>query len=185
MLISVQPVHQALMTVPNVDNAYKMITSPTGTKFNQEVAERLSKLDHIVIVCGHYEGIDARINDYMDEEISLGDYILTGGELGACVLIDAVSRLVPGVITDASIQDESFTTGLLEYPQYTRPYEYDGKKVPDVLISGHHANIKKWQRFESLKQTYNKRPDLLDNIELSKEDKKYLEMIKNNEELKF
>ncbi len=185
MLISVQPVHQALVTVPNVEKAYKMITSPTGTKFNQEVAERLSKLDHIVIVCGHYEGIDARINDYMDEEISLGDYILTGGELGACVLIDAVSRLVPGVITDASIQDESFTTGLLEYPQYTRPYEYDGKKVPDVLISGHHANIKKWQRFESLKQTYHKRPDLLDNIELSKEDLKYLEMIKNNEELKF
>ncbi len=185
MLISVQPVHQALMIVPNVDKAYKMITSPTGTKFSQEVAERLSKLDHIVIVCGHYEGIDARINDYMDEEISLGDYILTGGELGACVLIDAVSRLVPGVITDASIQDESFTTGLLEYPQYTRPYEYDGKKVPDVLISGHHANIKKWQRFESLKQTYHKRPDLLDDIELSKEDKKYLEMIKNNEELKF
>lgn len=185
MLISVQPVHQAMMTIPNINNAYKLITSPSGTTFNQKVAERLSKLDHIVIVCGHYEGIDSRINDYIDEEISLGDYILTGGELAALTVIDAVSRLIPGVITEESIEDESFTTGLLEYPQYTRPYEYDGKKVPDVLISGHHANIKKWQRFESLKKTYFSRPDLLKNIELSKDDLKYLEMIKNGDELKF
>ena len=183
MLISVQPVHQAMQQVPNLDSAYKLITSPSGTTFNQKVAERLSKLDHIVIVCGHYEGIDSRINDYIDEEISLGDYILTGGELAALIVIDSVSRLIPGVITEDSIKDESFTTGLLEYPQYTRPYEYDGKKVPDVLVSGHHANIKKWQRFESLKKTYFNRPDLLENIELSKEDLKYLEMIKNGEEL--
>lgn len=183
MLISVQPVHQAMQQVPNLDSAYKLITSPSGTTFNQKVAERLSKLDHIVIVCGHYEGIDSRINDYIDEEISLGDYILTGGELAALTVIDSVSRLIPGVITEDSIKDESFTTGLLEYPQYTRPYEYDGKKVPDVLVSGHHANIKKWQRFESLKKTYFNRPDLLENIELSKEDLKYLEMIKNGEEL--
>ena len=183
MLISVQPVHQAMQQVPNLNNAYKLITSPSGTTFNQKVAERLSKLDHIVIVCGHYEGIDSRINDYIDEEISLGDYILTGGELAALTVIDSVSRLIPGVITEDSIKDESFTTGLLEYPQYTRPYEYDGKKVPDVLVSGHHANIKKWQRFESLKKTYFNRPDLLENLELSKEDLKYLEMIKNGEEL--
>ena len=183
MLISVQPVHQAMQQVPNLDSAYKLITSPSGTTFNQKVAERLSKLDHIVIVCGHYEGIDSRINDYIDEEISLGDYILTGGELAALTVIDSVSRLIPGVITEDSIKDESFTTGLLEYPQYTRPYEYDGKKVPDVLVSGHHANIKKWQRFESLKKTYFNRPDLLENIEFSKEDLKYLEMIKNGEEL--
>ena len=183
MLISVQPVHQAMQQVPNLDSAYKLITSPSGTTFNQKVAERLSKLDHIVIVCGHYEGIDSRINDYIDEEISLGDYILTGGELAALTVIDSVSRLIPGVITEDSIKDESFTTGLLEYPQYTRPYEYDGKKVPDVLVSGHHANIKIWQRFESLKKTYFNRPDLLENIEFSKEDLKYLEMIKNGEEL--
>jgi tRNA (guanine37-N1)-methyltransferase len=183
MLISVQPVHQAMQQVPNLESAYKLITSPSGTTFNQKVAERLSKLDHIVIVCGHYEGIDSRINAYIDEEISLGDYILTGGELAALTVIDSVSRLIPGVITEDSIMDESFTTGLLEYPQYTRPYEYDGKKVPDVLVSGHHANIKKWQRFESLKKTYFNRPDLLENIELSKEDLKYLEMIKNGEEL--
>ena len=183
MLISVQPVHQAMQQVPNLDSAYKLITTPSGTTFNQKVAERLSKLDHIVIVCGHYEGIDSRINDYIDEEISLGDYILTGGELAALTVIDSVSRLIPGVITEDSIKDESFTTGLLEYPQYTRPYEYDGKKVPDVLVSGHHANIKKWQRFESLKKTYFNRPDLLENIEFSKEDLKYLEMIKNGEEL--
>lgn len=179
MLISVEPIHLAMKTIPNIDKAYKILTSPSGNVYNQNRAEKLSKLDHIVIVCGHYEGIDNRILDYIDEEISIGDYVLTGGEIPACAIIDSIARLVPGVISDESIVGESFTMGLLEYPQYTRPYEYDGKKVPDVLVSGHHANIKKWQRYQSLKKTYEVRPELLGNIALTNEDIKMLEEIKN------
>ena len=179
MLISVGPIHLAMKTIPNIDKAYKILTSPSGNVYNQNKAEKLSKLDHIVIVCGHYEGIDNRILDYIDEEISIGDYVLTGGEIPACAIIDSIARLVPGVISDESIVGESFTMGLLEYPQYTRPYEYDGKKVPDVLVSGHHANIKKWQRYQSLKKTYEVRPELLGNIALTNEDIKMLEEIKN------
>lgn len=179
MLISVEPIHLAMKTIPNIDKAYKILTSPSGNVYNQNKAEKLSKLDHIVIVCGHYEGIDNRILDYIDEEISIGDYVLTGGEIPACAIIDSIARLVPGVISDESIIGESFTMGLLEYPQYTRPYEYDGKKVPDVLVSGHHANIKKWQRHQSLKKTYEVRPELLGNIALTNEDIKMLEEIKN------
>lgn len=179
MLISVEPIHLAMKTIPNIDKAYKILTSPSGNVYNQNKAEKLSKLDYIVIVCGHYEGIDNRILDYIDEEISIGDYVLTGGEIPACAIIDSIARLVPGVISDESIVGESFTMGLLEYPQYTRPYEYDGKKVPDVLVSGHHANIKKWQRYQSLKKTYEVRPELLGNIALTNEDIKMLEEIKN------
>ena len=179
MLISVEPIHLAMKTIPNIDKAYKILTSPSGNVYNQNKAEKLSKLDHIVIVCGHYEGIDNRILDYIDEEISIGDYVLTGGEIPACAIIDSIARLVPGVISDESIVGESFTMGLLEYQQYTRPYEYDGKKVPDVLVSGHHANIKKWQRYQSLKKTYEVRPELLGNIALTNEDIKMLEEIKN------
>ena len=179
MLISVEPIHLAMKTIPNIDKAYKILTSPSGNVYNQNRAEKLSKLDHIAIVCGHYEGIDNRILDYIDEEISIGDYVLTGGEIPACAIIDSIARLVPGVISDESIVGESFTMGLLEYPQYTRPYEYDGKKVPDVLVSGHHANIKKWQRYQSLKKTYEVRPELLGNIALTNEDIKMLEEIKN------
>ena len=179
MLISVEPIHLAMKTIPNIDKAYKILTSPSGNVYNQNKAEKLSKLDHIVIVCGHYEGIDNRILDYIDEEISIGDYVLTGGEIPACAIIDSIARLVPGVISDESIVGESFTMGLLEYPQYTRPYEYDGKKVPDVLVSGHHANIKKWQRYQSLKKTYEVRTELLGNIALTNEDIKMLEEIKN------
>lgn len=179
MLISVEPIHLAMKTIPNIDKAYKILTSPSGNVYNQNKAEKLSKLDHIVIVCGHYEGIDNRILDYIDEEISIGDYVLTGGEIPACAIIDSIARLVPGVISDESIVGESFTMGLLEYPQYTRPYEYDGKKVPDVLVSGHHANIKKWQRYQSLKKTYEVKPELLGNIALTNEDIKMLEEIKN------
>lgn len=185
MLISVEPVHKALISINNYQNAYKIITSPSGTKLEQKDVQRLAKKDHIIIICGHYEGIDSRINEYVDEEISIGDYILTGGELPACILIDSISRLIEDVISTDSLIDESFTQGLLEYPQYTRPLIYDNKKVPDVLLSGHHANIEKWRRFMSLKETYNKRPDLLEHIELSKQDKEYLELIKNNKEIEL
>lgn len=185
MLISVEPVHKALTSIKDYQNAYKIITSPSGTKLEQKDVQRLAKKDHIIIICGHYEGIDSRINEYVDEEISIGDYILTGGELPACILIDSISRLIEDVISTDSLIDESFTKGLLEYPQYTRPLIYDDKKVPDVLLSGHHANIEKWRRFMSLKETYKKRPDLLKQIELSKQDKEYLELIKNNKEIEL
>lgn len=143
---------------------YTVYMSPKGTVLDQKKAAELSELDHIVILCGHYEGVDQRaINAIVDEEISIGDYVLTGGEIPATILVDAVSRLVPGVLSDPECYEkESHTDGLLEYPQYTRPYEFRGEKVPDVLISGHHENIEKWRREMALKITAEKRPDLLE-----------------------
>ena len=178
MLIRVDPIYRALNTIEGLSSAHKILTSPSGNVWSQKKAEEFSKLNHIVIVCGHYEGIDARVLNYIDEEVSIGDYVLTGGEIPAGVIIDSVSRLVSGVIADDSTVNESFSMGLLEYPQYTRPQEFDGYKVPDILLSGHHANIKKWQRYEALKKTYIMRPELLDQIELSKDDLKMLEDIK-------
>lgn len=179
MLISVEPIHLAMKNIEGVEKAYKILTSPSGNVFTQKKAEELAKKNHFIIICGHYEGIDARILEYIDEEISVGDYVLTGGEIPACLLVDAISRLVPGVISEDSTSGESFTMGLLEYPQYTRPAIYDGKKVPDILLSGHHANINKWKRYMALKKTYLVRPDMLEKIELSLDDKKMLEEIKN------
>ncbi len=137
--------------------------SPAGTVLNQKKAEELSLYDNLIILCGHYEGVDRRIIDeIVDEEISIGDYVLTGGEIPACILTDCVSRLVDGVLSDPECYEkESISSGMLEYPQYTRPYEFHGVKVPDVLISGHHANIDKWREEEALKDTRAKRPDLL------------------------
>ena len=138
--------------------------SPQGKVLTQEKAQELSEYDNLIILCGHYEGIDARVlEEIVDEEISIGDYVLTGGELPACVLVDCVSRLKEGVLADKKCyEDESISCGRLEYPQYTRPYEFHGKKVPDVLISGNHAEIDKWRAEKSLEITKKKRPDLLD-----------------------
>ena len=138
--------------------------SPQGKVLTQEKAQELSKYDNLIILCGHYEGIDARVlEEIVDEEISIGDYVLTGGELPACVLVDCVSRLKEGVLADKKCyEDESISCGRLEYPQYTRPYEFHGKKVPDVLISGNHAEIDKWRAEKSIEITKKKRPDLLD-----------------------
>ncbi len=183
MLIRVEPIYQALQNIKGIDQAYKILTSPSGNVWNQAKAESLSKLDHIVIVCGHYEGIDARVLNYIDEEISIGDYVLTGGEIPAGVIIDSVSRLVEGVIASDSTLSESFTMGLLEYPQYTRPQVFNGEAVPDVLLSGHHANIKKWQKYQALKKTYLVRPELLDKMNLTKEEIDMLNQIK--EELDY
>ena len=138
--------------------------SPGGKVFNQADAKRLSEeYDNIVILCGHYEGVDQRIIDeIVDEEISIGDFVLTGGELPACIVSDAIARLCPGVLSDAEcFEKESHSSGLLEYPQYTRPYEFHGRTVPDVLLSGHHQNIEKWRQEESLKKTMEIRPDLI------------------------
>lgn len=181
MLIRVDPIHRALEALGNYQDAHVILTSPSGKVFDQQKAQELSKYEHLVIICGHYEGIDARVLKYVDEEISIGDYVLTGGEIPAATLVDAISRLVPGVISDDSTVKESFSEPLLEYPQYTRPAIYDGLEVPSVLISGHHANIQKWQRFEALKKTYLVRPELLNKAELSPSDLKMLEEIKNEE----
>ncbi len=138
--------------------------SPQGRVLTQKRAEELSEYDGLILLCGHYEGIDSRVlQEIVDEEISIGDYVLTGGELPACVLVDCVSRLKDGVLSDKKCyEDESISSGLLEYPQYTRPYEFHGKKVPDVLISGNHAEIDKWRAAQALRVTKEKRPDLLD-----------------------
>ena len=154
-----------------VYNAYKSIQSkdakviymsPQGKKLDQKKVEDLSKEKHLIILCGHYEGIDQRVIDkIVDEEISIGDYVLTGGEIPAMVLIDSVSRYIEGVLNQDSIKEESFSNGLLEYPQYTRPEVFEGEKVPEVLLSGNHQNIDKWRKEKSLEITKIKRPDLL------------------------
>ncbi len=179
MLIQCQPIIDNLKAINNYQNAYKIITSAQGNTFNQNKAKQLSEFEHIIIICGHYEGIDNRVLNYVDEEISIGDYILTGGEIPALTIIDSVIRLLPNAITDMSIEDESFESGLLEYPQYTKPYEYDGYKVPDVLISGNHEEIRKYRKFESIKKTYIKRPDLIETHKFDKEGILFLDHIKN------
>jgi tRNA (guanine37-N1)-methyltransferase len=153
-------------------------TSPQGKTFDQQLAINLKKEDEITIIAGHYEGIDERVvNEKVDLEISIGDYVLTGGEIPAMVIIDTISRLIPGVIKKASYENDSFFNGLLDYPQYTRPAEYNGLKVPDVLISGNHRKIKEWRIKESLKRTYIRRPDLLKNKVLNDLEKKLLKEI--------
>lgn len=161
MVIRPDVVYSAYLSVKD-KNAKVIYLSPQGKTLNQTKVEELSKEKHLILLCGHYEGIDQRILDeIVDEEISIGDYVLTGGEIPAMVLIDSVSRYIDGVIKKNSISEETFANGLLEYPQYTRPEIFLGKKVPDVLLSGHHENIKKWRNQVSLQITKNKRPDLL------------------------
>lgn len=158
-------------------------TSPCGKPFNQEYAEELSFEDHIIILCGRYEGVDQRIIDtYVTDEISIGDYVITGGELASLVISDAVLRLIPDVLgNNASCEDESFTNGLLEYPHYTKPEKFHGLNVPCELLSGNHAKINLWRRQQMLKRTLKRRPDILDDILLSDEDKLYLEKLKSED----
>lgn len=161
MVLRPDVVYDAYKSIKS-NNAKVIYLSPKGKTLNQEKAKSLAKENHIILLCGHYEGIDQRVLDeIVDEEISIGDYVLTGGEIPAMVLIDSVSRYVDGVITKESVEEESFSNGLLEYPQYTRPEMFLDKKVPEVLLSGHHENIRKWREEESLKITRSKRPDLL------------------------
>lgn len=166
MVMTAQPIYDAwLSIVKNIDyRPHVIYLSPQGKLFNQELVEELSGFKHLVLLCGHYEGIDERIiEEIVDQEISIGDYVLTGGELPAMVVMDAISRTLPGVLSSVeSFSEESLFNGLLEYPQYTRPYEFMNRKVPDILLSGHHANIQKWRKEQSLKRTCNKRPDLMD-----------------------
>ena len=161
MVIRPDVVYDAYESVKD-ENAKVIYMSPKGKVLNQEKVNALSKENHLIILCGHYEGIDQRVLDeIVDEEISIGDYVLTGGEIPAMVLVDSVSRYVEGVLSEGSTSEESFSDGLLEYPQYTRPERFRGKKVPEVLISGHHENIKRWREEKSLEITKKNRPDLL------------------------
>ena len=180
MVIRPDVVLDSYNSIKEKKNAKVIYMSPQGKVLNQQVVENLSKEQHLIILCGHYEGIDQRaIDKIVDEEISIGNYVLTGGEIPAMVLIDSVSRYIDGIINKESIEEESFSNGLLEYPQYTRPELFENKKVPDVLISGHHKNIEDWRKYQSLKNTFLKRPELLEKIELSEEDKAILNKIKN------
>ncbi len=165
------------------ENSKVIYLTPQGKRLCQSKVEELAKSEeHLILLCGHYEGIDQRVLDkIVDEEISIGDYVLTGGEIPAMVLIDSVSRYIEGVLKSGSTEEESFSNGLLEYPQYTRPEVFEGMKVPEVLQSGHHENINKWRRREAIKTTYIKRPELLEKVNLTDEEKDYLNELKNKE----
>jgi tRNA (guanine37-N1)-methyltransferase len=183
MVMKVEPIDRALASiVTSRDNALVVLLTPQGETFNQKVAEEMSRYLRIVIICGRYEGVDERVRNHLaDREISIGDFVLTGGELSAMVVVDAVTRLIPGVLGNYdSASCDSFSTGLLEYPHYTRPGSYRDWQVPEVLLSGNHREIESWRRTESLKRTYLRRPDLLEKIELSDDDIKALEDIKKD-----
>ena len=169
--------------VKDMDKKPRVIyMTPQGKVFSQSIAEELSKEEELIFLCGHYEGIDERVlEEIVTDELSIGDYVLTGGELPAMVMIDSISRLIPGVLNnDDSAEYESFQDGLLEYPQYTRPETFMDKKVPSVLLSGHHGNIEKWRREQSLKRTLLRRPELLETAELTDNDKKTLKKLRKN-----
>ena len=179
MIMQADVIYDAYKSIKD-ENAKVIYLSPQGKVLNQQKVEQLSKEESLILLCGHYEGIDQRVIDkIVDEEISIGDYVLTGGEIPAMVLIDSVSRYVDGVLNEDSISEESFSQGILEYPQYTRPETFENVKVPEVLLSGHHQNINKWRREQALKNTYLKRPELFENVELSEEDNTYLSDIKS------
>lgn len=180
MVLKPEPMYRAVRDVLEktpefAENRRVLIMDPSGPVFTQEKAKELAKYDQLVFICGHYEGFDARIYPLADEAISIGDFVLTGGELPAMVITDAVSRMLPGVLGDEdSAPTDSFYDGLLEFPQYTRPREFEGMAVPEVLLSGDHAKIREWRHQESLRMTKEKRPDLLEKKELSEKDKEFL-----------
>lgn len=184
MLLQAQPIYDALdaIAAKNDGLGKVILLDPAGRKFDQKVAEELSQEKHLTFICGHYEGYDERIRERVTDEISLGDFVLTGGELGAMVVIDATVRLLPDVLGNReSALGDSFSMGLLEYPQYTRPADFRGMKVPEVLTSGNHQKIAEWRNKESLRRTYERRPDLLENYELSAQEEKWLREFKTLE----
>lgn len=181
MLLQAQPIYDALdaIAAKNDGLGKVILLDPAGRKFDQKVAEELSQEKHLTFICGHYEGYDERIRERVTDEISLGDFVLTGGELGAMVVIDATVRLLPDVLGNReSALGDSFSMGLLEYPQYTRPADFRGMKVPEVLTSGNHQKIAEWRNKEALRRTYERRPDLLENYELSAQEEKWLREFK-------
>lgn len=174
LIEKIQPIVDALRSVKTSDS-HVIFFSPRGKTFTQQMAKDLAKKDHLILISGHYEGVDERLKNYIDEEISIGDYVLTGGELPCLVVTDAVTRLLPGVINEESLKEESFNEPLLEYPQYTEPYDFEGHTVPDILYCGNHEAIAKYRRREALKITKEYRPDLFNKLKLTKKDIKLLE----------
>lgn len=158
ILLRCEPIFE---TMDKIEPGYVVLLSPDGEKFNQKMAKDMSKKDHLIFICGHYEGFDERIKTLSDKIVSIGDYVLTGGEIPCMVMVDSITRLIPGVINSESLNSESFNDNYLDYPAYTKPYEYRGMKVPDVLVSGDHKKIDEWRRIEREKKTKDKRPDLL------------------------
>jgi tRNA (guanine37-N1)-methyltransferase len=181
MVLKPDPIFRALEAIEAERGAplTVILTSPQGTRFTQAVAQRLSGVAHIVLLCGRYEGFDDRVSERVSEELSIGDYVLTGGELPALVVLDAVARFVPGVVGDEqSVSADSFSRGLLDFPQYTRPAEIETLRVPDVLLSGNHAEIRRWRKREALSRTLDRRPDLLDEASLDEEEVQMLRELK-------
>ncbi len=194
MVMKPEPVFEAVESVLGQETLQAqpvttpvILLTPQGRVFTQRVAEEFSRYERIALLCGRYEGVDERIREHLvTDEISIGDYVLTGGELPALMIIDAVSRLIPGVLGDPTgAEDDSHSMGLLEYPHYTRPPEFRGWKVPDVLLSGDHARIDKWRREQALTRTFNKRPDMLEKAELDKKDIKFIEGLKSKSDSHF
>jgi len=180
MILMPEPIYLGVQKLKNKSphQAKVVLLSPQGKQFKQSMAEELALLPHLILICGRYEGVDERVKDLVvDEEISIGDYILTGGELPALVITDAVTRLLPGVLDEEVTQEESFSSGLLDYPQYTRPRTFKEQSVPEVLLSGNHQAIQEFRRNESIKRTFFSRPELLDKAELNKKDKEFLKKL--------
>lgn len=184
MVMAPQPIYDCFQSLcsETVDKPHLIYLTPQGKTLTQERVKELSKLEHIALLCGHYEGIDERvIEELQPEEISVGDYVLTGGELPALIVADSVSRMLPGVLSDDEcFEEESHFNSLLEYPQYTHPAEWKGREVPEVLLSGHHANVEKWRRERSLERTLERRPDMLEKADLTKKDREFLSNIKKD-----
>lgn len=182
MIMQAQPIYDCYMSICEKTGAkpHLIYLTPQGKTLTQERVKELAKMNHIALLCGHYEGVDERVIDELQpEEISVGDYVLTGGELPALIVADAVSRMIPGVLSsDACFTEESHYASLLEYPQYTRPFEWKGRQVPEVLITGHHANVEKWRREQSLKRTAERRPDMLEKARLTAKDIRFLSDLK-------
>lgn len=176
MVMTPDPIINSIKHLKESNKGKVIFLGPRGKTFNQEMCRELAAEKELIFLCGHYEGMDERIYNYVDKEISLGDFVLTGGEMACIPVVDAIARMIPGVLScEESYEEESFYNGLLEYPQYTRPFSYEGMEVPEVLMSGHHENIRKWRRLQSLLITKERRPDLYKEIVLTKEDKKLLE----------
>lgn len=186
LVMAPQPIVSAHGSIPKAARSLTVYLSPQGKVLTQELAKELAGYDQLILLCGHYEGVDERaIEEVADMEISIGDYVLTGGEIPAMALIDCVSRMVEGVLPNSEAYSrDSHYNGLLEYPQYTRPPEFRGRKVPEILLSGHHANIEKWQRKQALYRTWKKRPDMLRRADLDENDKKYLSLYKGKKRKK-
>lgn len=184
MVLKPDPIFRAVETITQDRHPRIILMCPQGERFTQARAEELSKEEELVFICGHYEGYDERIREYLvTDEISIGDFVLTGGEIPAMAVIDAVVRLIPGVLgQEASHIHDSFSTGLLEYPHYTRPQDFRGMKVPDVLLSGNHKKIEEWRMEQSLKRTFERRPDLLEKMELTPKQKEFIESLKKKKE---